>query len=321
MAYRLLSLLLAVFVSVSPCAVALASGKVWRLGVLSLVDPRPVLGVTLLELAQRGFVEGQNLVLDIRSGSEEQLPKLAAELVGTKPDVILAVSDWAIIPARDATKSVPIVASPMGADPVPLGMAKSWARAGGNFTGVTLIAPDLEIKRLALLREVIPSAHRIAMLSIYRKVTEPGEAPMRTEATASNVQLIEYYLDDPSQAEQAFSAMRAASVEGLVIVPVPELVVHLERLANLSTESGLPTICGFRQGADQGCLIGYGPELTELIRQAADDVARIFQGASAGDLPIQGPTHYGFGVNLKTAKALGLTVPQAILQRADEVIE
>jgi putative tryptophan/tyrosine transport system substrate-binding protein len=288
---------------------------------LSLVHTPPVLNIALPELARRGFVEGQNLVLDIRSGTEEQLPKLAEKLIGTKPDVILAVSDWAVIPARNATKSIPIVAAPMGADPVALGIARSWARPGGNFTGVTLIAPDLEIKRLALLREVIPAAHRIALLSMHRKVTEPGEAPVRTEAKASNMQLIEFYLDEPNQAEQAFSAMRAANVEGLVIVPVPELNAHLERLANLALKSGFPTICGFRQGANQGCLIGYGPDLTELIQQAADDVARIFQGASPGDLPIQGPTHYGFGINLKTAKALGIDVPQSLLARSDEVIE
>ena len=314
-------LMLAALVSLSTSGVTQAADKVWRLGVLSLIDSPPTLGIALPELAKRGFVEGKNLVLDTRSGTEDQISQVASDLVAANPDVILAVSDWAVAPALDATKSIPVVASPMGADPVALGIAKSWARPGGNFTGVTLIAPDLEIKRVALLRETIPSARRIALLSMHRKVTEPGEAPIRAEMAASNMQLVEFYLDDPDQAERAFSEMRSGKVEGVVIVSVPELNVHLQRLAELAIQSGLPTICGFRQGADQGCLIGYGPDLAELIRQAADDVARIFQGASPGDLPIQGPTHYGFGVNLKTAKALGLTVPQSLLGQADGVIE
>ena len=299
---------------------AQAADKIWRLGVLSPIDS-PLMSMTLSELAASGFVEGRNLVVDIRVGTAERMPELARELVRTRPDVILAVSDWAVYPAREATRSIPIVASPMGADPVAAGVADSWARPGGNVTGVTLIAPELETKRLDLLREVVPTARRIATLSMHREVTEPGAAPMRAVAARLGIQLVELYVDGPGEYHAAFAAMRSAGAEALVIVPVPEFSGHAERLAALAAEAGLPTVCGSRRPTEQGCLIGYGPDLVELRRQAADDVARIFRGASPAELPIQGPTHFDFVVNLKTAATLGLTVPPSILARADEVIE
>jgi putative ABC transport system substrate-binding protein len=280
-----------------------AADKVWRLGVLSLVNNPAMHSTALSQLAEHGFVEGQR------------------ELVGAGPDVIMAESDWAIYPAREATKSIPIVASLMGADPVAVGVAESWARPGGNVTGVTLIAPELEVKRLGLLREVVPSARRIAILSMHREVTEPGEGPIRETAARLGIQLVELYIDLPDQFDQAFAAMRSAGAEALVIVPVPEFSYHAETLARLAVEAGLPTVCGVQSAAEQGCLIGYGPDFAELRRRAVDYVARIFRGASPAELPIEGPTHYEFAVNLKTAKALGLTIPQSILGRADEVIE
>ena len=311
---------LAVLFSAGSAVVAQAADKIWRLGVLSLAGD-PMMITTLSELAARGFVEGRNLVVDMRVGTEEQMPDLARELVGTAPDVIMAVSDWAVIPSHQATKSIPIVASPMGADPIAVGVAESWARPGGNVTGVTLTAPELEGKRLDLLREVVPAARRIAVLLMHREVTEPGEAPMREVAARLGIQLVELYVGGPDEYHQAFAAMRSKGAEALVITPMPEFGKHREELAALAVEAGLPTVCGSRKPAEQGCLIGYGPDFTELRRQAADDVARIFRGASPGELPIEGPTHFDFVINLKTAKALGLTVPPSILGRADEVIE
>ena len=298
-----------------------AADKVWRLGVLSLVNNPAMHNAALSQLAERGFVEGRNLVVDVRVGTAEQMPALARELVAGGPDVIMAVSDWAVYPARKATKSIPIVASPMGADPVAVGVAESWARPGGNVTGVTLIAPELEVKRLGLLREVVPSARRIAMLSMHREVTEPGEGPIRETAARLGIQLVELYIDRPDEFDRAFAAMRSAGAEALVIVPVPEFAEHHAEMARLAVETGLPAVCGGRRAAEEGCLIGYGPDFAELRRRAVDYVARIFRGASPAELPIEGPTHYEFAVNLKTANALGLTVPPSILARADEVIE
>jgi len=298
-----------------------AADKVWRLGVLSLVSNPATRSAALSQLAELGFVEGRNLVVDVRVGSAEQMPTLARELVGTGPDVIMAESDWAVYPARKATESIPIVASPMGADPVAVGLAESWARPGGNVTGVTLIAPELEVKRLGLLHEVVPSARRIAILSMHREVTEPGEGPIRETSARLGIQLVELYIDRPDEFDQAFAAMRSAGAEALVIVPVPEFFDHAETLARLAVVAGLPTVCGGRRPAEQGCLIGYGPDFAELRRRAVDYVARIFRGASPAELPIEGPTHYEFAVNLKTAKALGLTIPPSIFARTDVVIE
>jgi len=312
---------LAILFSVIAAAFAQTADKVWRLGVLSLIDTPVMHSNTLAELAERGFVEGRNLVVEMRIGTAQQMPALARELVSARPDVIMAMSDWTVYSAREATKSIPIVASPMGADPVAAGVAASWARPGGNVTGVTLIAPELEVKRLDLLHEVVPTARRIAMLSMHREVTEPGEAPMRAVAGSLGIQLIELYIGGPDEFDQAFTAMRSEGAEALVIISVPEFSKYAERLATLAIEGGLPTVCGLRQPAEQGCLIGYGPDFAELRRQATDYVARILRGSSPAELPIVGPTHYGFAVNLKTAKALGLTIPPSILVRADEVIE
>jgi putative ABC transport system substrate-binding protein len=157
---------------------------------------------------------------------------------------------------------------------------------------------------------------------MHREVTEPGEGPIRETAARLGIQLVELYIDRPDEFDQAFAAMRSGGAEALVIVPVPEFAGdHAETLARLAVEAGLPTVCGGRRPAEQGCLIGYGPDFAELRRRAVDYVARIFRGASAAELPIEGPTHYEFAVNLRTAKALGLTVPPSMLGLADEVIE
>ena len=183
-------LICAVLAALSP-TYAEAAERIWRMGVLTPVEDNAVRSVILPYLATRGFVEGRNLVVDFRIGTEEQLPELAQALVGDKPDAIIAISDWALHPARAATSIIPIVAAPMGADPVLAGVAESWAHPGGNVTGVSLIAPELEIKRLSLLREVLPSVHRIAVLSNHRKVVEAGLLPLRKAAAEVGLELVE----------------------------------------------------------------------------------------------------------------------------------
>jgi putative ABC transport system substrate-binding protein len=271
-------------------------------------------------LATRGFVEGRNLVLDVRMGTEEQMPALAQALVSDKPDVIIATSDWALYPARAATSTIPIVAAPMGADPVRAGVAESWAHPGGNVTGVCLIAGELEVKRLSLLHEALPSVHRIAVMSAHRKVVEAGFPPLRKAAAEAGLELVEIWVEGPNDYDAAFAAMRACGAEALVIVPTPELFRDNGALVALSAKAGLPTIGGFRESAVQGLLIGYGPSLKELGQQAASYVERMFNGAHAGELPFQGPTHFDFAINMKTAKALGVTIPPLLLVSA-EIIE
>ena len=314
-------IVLMVFALVAGVAHPQAQEKIWRLGMLAVVDDSLVRSIVLAELKRRGFVEGRTLVVDVRLGTADQMPQLVRELLAAKPDVIVALSDWAVHPAKRATNVVPIVASPMGADPVAAGLAASWARPGGNVTGVSLTAPELEIKRLDLLRQAVPKAHRVATLATHREITEPLMAPMREVAAKAEIQLVEFYVDGANEYRGAFAAMRAAGTDALAILPTPELDHDAKELAALALESGLPTICGFRRDAEQGCLIGYGPKFTELLLRAADDVVRIFQGAQPGELPFVGPTRFESAINLQTARSLDLTLPLSLLLSADEVIE
>jgi putative tryptophan/tyrosine transport system substrate-binding protein len=313
-------LICAVLAALSP-TYAEAAERIWRMGVLTPVEDNAVRSVILPYLATRGFVEGRNLVVDFRIGAEEQMPELAQALVGDKPDAIIAISDWALHPARAATSIIPIVAAPMGADPVLAGVAESWAHPGGNVTGVSLIAPELEIKRLSLLREVLPSVHRIAVLSNHRKVVEAGLLPLRKAAAEVGLELVEIWVESPTEYATAFDRMRGVGAEAVVIVPTPESYRDTELLAALAAKTRLPAIGGSRESAQRGLLIGYGPSLRELGRQAAGYVERILNGAQAGELPFQGPTHLDFSINMRTARALGLTVPPSLLVGADEVIE
>ena len=313
-------LICAVLAVLSP-TYAEAAERIWRMGVLALAGEVSVRSVILPYLATRGFVEGRNLVVDLRIGVEEQLPELARALVGDKPDVIIAISDWALHATRAATSTIAIVAVPMGADPVLAGVAASWAHPGGNVTGVSLIAPELEVKRLSLLHEALPSVRRIAVLANHRKIVEAGLSPLRKAAAEAGLELIEIWVENPNEYTAAFGVMRGAGVEAIVIVPTPEINRDTEQLGALAAKAGLPTIGGHRESAQKGLLIGYGPSLRELGRQGAGYVERILNGTQAGELPFQGPTRLDFAINMKTAKALGLTVPTSLLLRADEVIE
>jgi putative tryptophan/tyrosine transport system substrate-binding protein len=298
-----------------------AAERIWRVAVLELADDSLVKTVILPYLAMRGFVNGRNLAVDVRIGTEEQLPELAKALVGDKPDAIIAISDWALSAARTATSTIPIVAAPIGRDPVRAGVAESWAHPGGNVTGVSLIAPELEIKRLSLLREALPSVHRIAVLSNHRKVVEGGLLPLRKAAAGVGLEVMEIWVEGPNDYTPAFDVMRGAGVEALVIVPTPELNHDTEQLGALAAKAGLPTIGGHPESAQRGLLIGYGPSLKEFGQQAAGSVERILNGAQAGEIPFQGPTRLDFAINMKTAKSLGLTIPPSLLVSANEIIE
>jgi putative ABC transport system substrate-binding protein len=317
---RRVVLVCAMLAAISPKH-AEAAERIWRVGVLTLADDSAVRAVILPYLATRGFGEGRNLVVNVRTGVEEQMPELARALVGDKPDVIVAISDWALHAAHAATSAIPIVVAPMGADPVRAGVAESWAHPGGNVTGASLIAPELEIKRLSLLHEALPSAHRIAVLSNHRKVVEAGLLPLRKAAAEAGLELVEIWVESPNEYTAAFDAMRSAGAEALLILPTPETGRDAGQLATLALKSGLPTIGGFREAAQKGLLIGYGPSLRELSQQAAGYVERIFNGAQAGELPFHGPTRLDFAINMRTAKALGLKVPPSLLVGADEVID
>jgi putative tryptophan/tyrosine transport system substrate-binding protein len=299
------------------------ANKIYRLGVLSPASASidSIRAITVPELAKAGFVEGQNLVLDVRVGVGSQISELARALVASNTDAIIAVSDISIEAAKTASSTIPVVMSFGTGDPVAAGFATSITRPGGNITGVVMLAPELNAKRLTLLHEAIPKARRIAALTVSEHRYETILQAMRPVAAGAGFELPTFSAETPGSYPAAFTAMRSAGVEALIIVSAPEFNRDAEILAALAVEAKLPTVCEWSHMAAQGCLFGYGPSQTELRRRTADYLVRIFRGSAPGDLPIEGPTRFQFAVNLKTARRLGVELPTGLLLRADEVIE
>jgi putative ABC transport system substrate-binding protein len=316
-------ILAAVSLAVAGPAGGQTADRVYRLGALtrSAGTIERLRAYLLPALARQGFVEGRNLVLEVRTATDEELPAMTGELLAAKPDAILANGLMAICAVRAHSNTVPIVGAFIDGDPVAAGFAAGLARPGGNVTGVVMLAPELDAKRLEFLHEVVPTARHVAVLRVSPKRGEESLAAVRRAAEVLGVELLPFYAEVPAVYPAAFAAMRSAGAQGLAIIAAPEFFTNASTLATLALEAGLPTVCEWRKMAEQGCLLGYGPDIVELNSRNADYVARIFRGAAPGDLPIEQPTHYEFAVNLKTAKALGLTIPPAILARADDVIE
>jgi putative ABC transport system substrate-binding protein len=305
-----------------PFGASTAGERIYRLGELavSAASLEITRSVTLPQLAKLGFDEGRNLILEERAGAAAALPGLARELLLTKPDVIMAMGSDATRAAIEATTEVPIVM--MGASPVEMGMAASLARPGGNVTGVVILATELDGKRLDLLREAVPQARRIAALLLpWAPLRQASEREMREVAASTGVELLPFDAGAPEDYPAAFAAMRGAGAQAVTVMAHPVFNRDAALLARLALEAGLPTACEWAEMAQSGCLLGYGPSRSELRRRTASLVAQIFRGAPPGDLPIEQPTRYELAINLKTADALGLTIPQSILARADEVIE
>jgi ABC-type uncharacterized transport system substrate-binding protein len=299
------------------------ANKIYRLGILSpsSASVDSIRAVTVPELAKAGFVQGQNLILEPRVGPESQISELARTLVASNVDAIIAVSDISIEAVKAASSTIPVVMSFGTGDPVAAGFATSITRPGGNITGVVMLAPELNAKRLTLLHEAVPNARRIAALVVSEQRYERILSAIRTIAMAAGLELPIFLAETPGAYPAAFTAMRSAGAEALIIVSAPEFNRDAEILAALAVEAKLPTVCEWSHMAAQGCLFGYGPSQTELRRRTADYLVRILRGSAPGDLPIEGPTRFQFTVNLRTAKRLGLELPTGVLLRADEVIE
>ncbi len=243
-----------------------------------------------------------------------------SELLAAKPDAIIAVGGAAVGQAREATSSVAIVM--FADDPVGQGFAASFARPGGNVTGIANMAMELHEKRLQLLLEAVPAARRVAVLLKSNTPTQAAhQRAMQVVATSTGVEVKLFTADGPSDYPAAFAAMRAAGTQALVIGADPEFARDGALLAALALEAGQPTSCEWAWMAQAGCLLGYGPDRGALRRRMAHQIAGIFRGASAAEMPIERPTAFEFAVNLKTARALGIAIPPSILLRADEVIE
>jgi putative ABC transport system substrate-binding protein len=317
---RCVALLLVVLAA--PVGAQAAGEKVYRLGELapSTASLEITRGETLPELARLGFREGHNLVLDERAGDAAAMEGLARELLLAKPDAIIAIGPDAIRAAAEATRTVPIVT--FGNDPVQRGFAVSHARPGGNVTGVVILAEELDGKRVDILHEAVPAARRVGALLLpslpYRASLE---REVRAVASSIGMELLAFDAAGPDDYPAAFTAMHMAGVQALVITANPTFNRDAGLLARFALETDLPMICEWAENARSGCLLGYGPSRGELRRRVAYYVARIFQGAVPAELPIETPTHFELAINLKTARALGLTIPPSLLARADELIE
>ncbi len=315
-------LLLVVAVVLVGCGAAAAQLRdpAFRLGFLA-PSPRALESLrthTLPELAKQGFVEGRNLTLHARVGTGDHLPGLASELVALKPDAIIVIANRATAAVRQATNAIPIV---MMASAEEQGLAASVARPAANVTGLD-VAPELDLKRLHLLHEAAPVARRHALLNHSLVPTlEARKADFRKAAAVAGVEPMFFEASGREAYEGAFAAMRAAGTGALVIGGEPQFRNDIGVLARLAIEAGLPTACHWRDMAEGGCLLSFGPSLPALYRRVAEPVARIFKGAAPGDLPIEAPDRFELVVNLKTAKALGLTIPESLLLQATEVIE
>jgi ABC-type uncharacterized transport system substrate-binding protein len=271
-------------------------------------------------LRELGYVEGQNIVIERRwaGGDPDRLPALATDLVRLKVDVIFA-GGGTIDAVKRATGTIPIVFMTEG-DPVESGFVASLARPGGNITGLTVLADELAGKRLELLKEAIPRISRIAVL---RHSTSDVSHLRATEAAAPSLRLQLQILEvkEPKDFDSAFRAAKEGRADALIELPSSFLSTHKKPLVDLAATSRLPAIWEHSLFAEAGGLMAYGPNLPELYRRAATYVDKILKGAKPSDLPVEQPTKFELVINLKTAKALGLTIPESVLIRADEVIQ
>jgi putative tryptophan/tyrosine transport system substrate-binding protein len=277
-------------------------------------------------LRDLGYVEGRNVVIEYRDaeGKLERLPALAVELVALKVDVIVASGTLAALGAKRATRTLPIVFSP-AADPVTSGLVTSLARPGGNVTGLSAFHSELVGKWLEQLKQAVPAVSRVAIL------WQPGGFGERTEkdilrraevaGRELGVRLQFVQARGPADFERAFLDMTRARAGALTVLTSNMFVTERRRLVDLAAKNRLPAMYPWREAVDAGGLMAYGPNLADLYRRAATYVDKIFKGAKPADLPVEQPTKFELVINLKTAKALGLTIPQSLLQRADEIIQ
>ena len=297
-----------------------------RVGLLFPSTPAPwveSLQVFRQRLLELGWTEGQNLILDFRyaDNKTDQLPALAAELVGLKPDVIFAGGSAATRAVIRTGTMIPVVFETYG-DAVSLGLVPNRARPGGTVTGVSGFSPELAGKHLQLIREIVPRASRVAVLANQGNVGMTTILrPLETAARQLGVRLDVVDVRRADQFESAFERITRRGAEALVVLADPMFTSESRRIVGLAKRHRLPSVYEILAFAEEGGLLSYGPARGERWQQAAGQIDRILRGASAGDLPIQQPTKFALVVNLQTAKALNLTIPHSVRVRADEVIE
>jgi len=311
----------------APLAVEAQQAGSRRIGYLESSSPSPA-RLQLWEafrqgLRELGYLEGKDIVFEPRfgEGNADQIQRFAAELVELKVDILVTSGTPATEAAKQATRTIPIVMTQL-ADPVGSGLVASLGRPGGNVTGLSTQDADLGGKRLELLLQVVPRVSRLAQL-VDETSTGTVLIGKGTKAAAASVgvQLQSLGVRDKGELDRAFAAMKKARADALIVESSSMLFAWRERLAELALTNRLPTMFAQRQYAEAGGLMAYSADFSDLYRRAATFVDKILKGAKAADLPIEQPTKWVFVINLKTAKALGLTIPPSLLARADQVIE
>ncbi len=309
-----------------PCT-ALAqkpAAKIWRLGILQPgAPPEPLVDSLRERLNELGYSEGHNIAYEFRwaEGEPQRLIELAKELVDSKVDVISTLSTPAAIAAQKATQTIPIVFTGVG-DPVGSGLVSSLSRPGGNITGISILATELTGKRLELLEEIVPGASPMAM---FWNDTNPGmvlrahEAQNDADKLGLNLQSIGVH--DLISFDTAFAAINSGRFNALLVLVDPFTHAHRQQIVDFAAQRRVPAMYESREFVDAGGLISYGPSLPALERRSADYVDMIFKGSKPGDLPVEQPTKFEMVICMKAAKALGLTLPQSVVMRADELIQ
>jgi putative tryptophan/tyrosine transport system substrate-binding protein len=309
-------------------AEAQQTGKIFRMGIL---DPSTASGAVLWEalrqeLSKLGWIEGKNIAIEYRFGENkgpERLPELAADLARLKVDLIVASGTPTALAAKNATTAIPIVMTNT-ADPVGLGLVASLARPGGNVTGLAALAPELNTKRLEILKDAVPKLARVGLL--WRPVVNVGQdlqmEELRLAALALKLKLeeIETQLDAKSL-ENAFQTAKQKQVNAIMTPATRSFFAERKRIVELAGKYRLPAIYFQKEFVDEGGLMSYGEDLTDQYRRAAVYVDKILKGAKPGDLPVQQATKFEFIINLKTAKQIDLTIPNRVLERANQVIK
>jgi putative tryptophan/tyrosine transport system substrate-binding protein len=295
----------------APLAAEAQPTKVARVGILSTGNPREL-----------GYVEGQNLAIEFRNaeGKTDRLPGLAAELVRLNVDAVVVATDPATRAVKEASAKIPIVMVSVNYDPVALGYIASLARPGTNITGVLFLHRELTGKRFAIFKEMLPTVKRVAVLSDPLAAEQLRAVEATNRSIGLKLQSIE--LRNPDyDLDSAFRAAVRFRAEALLVLTTPVIFRERSKIAQLGLKHRLPTSFAHREHVDAGGLMSYGPNFADMWRLAAVYVDQILRGANAAELPVQQPTKFELIINLKTAKALGLTIPQSILQQADEVIQ
>jgi putative tryptophan/tyrosine transport system substrate-binding protein len=321
-----LAVVLAVSLALAPLtSEAQQAGKAHRIAFLGSTSPSGYASQMKAfrgGLRDLGYVEGQNLVIEFRwaQGKYERLPELAAELVRLKPDVLVTHGVPGTLAAKRATNTIPIVIGVVG-EAVAIGAVEGLARPGGNVTGSSFFVPELNAKRLEVLKEAFPRLSRVGvLLNRDNAVNMHVLKAMEQTAQALKIQLQSVEARDPADLENAVSTLVKGHASAIAVEDDAMLLAHAERIADLARKYQLPTI-GFVEYARAGGLMAYGVNFQDLWRRAAGFVDKILRGARPADLPVEQPTKFELVINLKAAKALGLTIPQSVLGRADQVIE